>query len=73
MPGTYLDAATGKRREAITPTAVANLTGITGTADNALTDVGAAFNQATLNNNFADVATKLNALLTALRAAGVIT
>jgi hypothetical protein len=35
----------------------------TGTANDALTDVGAAFNQATLNNNFADIAAKINYLI----------
>lgn len=35
----------------------------TGTANDALTDVGAAFSQATLNNNFADIAAKINYLL----------
>jgi hypothetical protein len=35
----------------------------TGTADGTIADVGAAFNQATLNNNFADLAAKVNALL----------
>ncbi len=54
-------------------TKIANLTdGTTGTANDALTDVGAAFNQATLNNNFADVAAKINAILAALRANGIV-
>lgn len=44
----------------------------TGTANDTLVDVGAAFNQATLNSNFADLAAKVNAILTALRAAGTI-
>jgi hypothetical protein len=35
----------------------------TGTADGTLADVGASFSQATLNNNFADLAAKLNAVL----------
>lgn len=44
--------------------AVADLTdSSTGTADGTIADVGAAFNQATLNNNFADLAAKINALL----------
>ena len=34
----------------------------TGTADGTVADVGAAFSQATLNNNFADVVAKINAL-----------
>lgn len=43
----------------------------TGTADNTVADVGAAFNQATLNNNFADLTAKINAILTALDGAGI--
>ena len=43
---------------------VAELTdSTTGTADGTLADVGASFSQATLNNNFADLAAKLNAVL----------
>lgn len=38
----------------------------TGTADGTIADVGAAFNQATLNNNFADVTAKINAILKVL-------
>ncbi|MFM2126257.1 MAG: hypothetical protein RL328_2708 [Acidobacteriota bacterium] len=34
----------------------------TGTADGTLADVGASFSQSTLNNNFADLAAKVNAL-----------
>ena len=34
-----------------------------GTADGTLADVGASFNQATLNNNFADLAAKVNYLI----------
>jgi hypothetical protein len=39
----------------------------TGTADGTIADVGAAFNQATLNNNFADLAAKINAILKTLK------
>lgn len=35
----------------------------TGTADGTLADVGAAFSQTTLNNNFADLAAKVNYLI----------
>lgn len=53
--------------------AIASLTdSTTGTADGTLADVGAAFAQATLNNNFADLAAKVNAILAALRAHGLI-
>ncbi|HEU4708752.1 MAG TPA: hypothetical protein VFS17_05515 [Methylophilaceae bacterium] len=34
-----------------------------GTADGTIADVGGSFNQATLNNNFADLAAKVNALI----------
>jgi hypothetical protein len=54
-------------------TKIASLTdSTTGAANDTLTDVGAAFNQATLNNNFADVAAKINAILAALRANGIV-
>lgn len=43
---------------------VAELTdSTTGTANDTLTDVSAAFSQATLNNNFADIAAKVNYLI----------
>ena len=43
-----------------------------GTADNAVADVGAAFNQTTLNNNFADVASQINDIRTVLRNLGLM-
>lgn len=53
--------------------AIADLTdSTTGTANNTLTDVGGSFAQATLNNNFADLAAKVNAILAALRNVGLI-
>jgi hypothetical protein len=52
--------------------AIPNLGVSVGTADGTVADVGAAFNQATLNNNFRDLADKLNAVLQALRDANVI-
>lgn len=45
----------------------------TGTASNTIADVGAAFTQATLNNNFKSLATKLNEVLAALEASSVTT
>lgn len=69
---TYLDPAAGKRRETYTPVAVANLTEGPGTANGTVADVGASFNQTTLNDNFKDLSTKLNALLTECRKAGII-
>lgn len=52
--------------------AIASLTAATGTADDTVADVGASFAQATLNNNFKDLATKINSILVALRDAGII-
>lgn len=69
----YLDPAAGKRREATgAAVTVANLTEGPGTADGTIADVGAAFSQATLNNNFRDLSAKLNALLVECRKAGII-
>lgn len=51
----YFDSANGAEAELTDST--------TGTADGTLADVGAAFSQATLNNNFADLAAKVNYLL----------
>lgn len=69
---TYLDPAAGKRREQYTPVAVTNLTEGPGTANGTVADVGATFNQTTLNDNFKDLSTKLNALLVECRKAGII-
>lgn len=70
----YLDPAAGKRRESSGAAAVAvtNLTEGPGTADGTVADVGASFNQTTLNNNFRDLSAKLNALLTECRKHGII-
>jgi hypothetical protein len=55
------------------PTDIVALTdSTTGTADNTVADVGAAFNQATLNNNFADLIAKINGLRTRLRTLGLM-
>jgi len=52
---------------------VADLTQGPGTADGTVVDVSATFNQGTLNDNFKDLSTKINAILAALRSAGIIT
>lgn len=44
----------------------------TGTTDGTVSDVGAAFNQATLNNNFAELTVKYNELRTLLRNYGLM-
>ena len=51
---------------------IASLTAATGTASNTVADVGGAFTQATLNNNFKSLADKQNAVIVALRNAGII-
>lgn len=52
--------------------AVPDLVATVGTADGTLADVGATFAQGTLNDNFRDVQSKINAILAALRAANII-
>lgn len=52
--------------------AITDLTAASGTADGTVADVGAAFNQVTLNDNFKELAVKVNAILAALRANGII-
>jgi hypothetical protein len=47
------------------------LTAASGTADGTIADVGASFNQTTLNNNFKDLATKYNLLRDLLRNYGL--
>lgn len=47
------------------------LTVSVGTTGNTVADVGAAFNQTTLNNNFRVVADKVNEIVTKLKAAGI--
>lgn len=56
----------------VSAAAIADLTAASGTADDTVADVGGAFNQTTLNNNFQDLATKVNLILAALREARVI-
>ncbi len=79
----YLHTAAGQAREtgaenqdilaAVPMAAVADLTAGSGTSDGTVADVGASFNQTTLNNNFQDVATKVNLILARLRTAGLLT
>lgn len=57
--------------EVVQPTRVGQLTdSTTGTPSNTLVDVGVAFSQANVNNNFSSVLTKINAIETRLSAAG---
>lgn len=48
--------------------AIVALTAATGTTGNTVSDVGAAFSQTTLNNNFKVLADKINAILAQLKA-----
>lgn len=68
----YLDPAAGKAREGKQAASVTALTNSNGTADNTIADVGASFSQATLNNNFRDLSDKVNAIIAALKAAGLM-
>lgn len=52
--------------------AIADLTHTVGTADGTVADVGAAFNQGTLNDNFKELTSRLASVLAALRGAGII-
>lgn len=52
--------------------AIPNLTDAFGTADGTIVDVTATPTQGTINDNFQDVTTKINAILAALRAANLI-
>lgn len=51
---------------------IADLTAATGTASATIADVGGSFTQATLNNNFKSLADSQNAILAALREAGIL-
>lgn len=51
---------------------ITSLTAASGTANDTVVDVGAVFSQATINDNFADLAAKINAILVALRASGIV-
>lgn len=47
------------------------LTAATGTASNTIADAGSSFTQATLNNNFKSLASKINEIADALEKAGI--
>jgi len=50
---------------------IADLTHAVGTADGTVDDVGASFNQTTLNNNFREVTDQLDLINAALQNAGI--
>jgi hypothetical protein len=64
-PAAYTQTYNTATRTHANPTATA-LTAASGTADGTVADVGASFNQTTLNNNFQDVATRINQIITDL-------
>lgn len=68
MPPTYDE----DKNQWVGGAAIPDMVVSVGTSDGTLADVGGAFNQTTLNNNFRDLADKQNAILAALRAAGII-
>ncbi|MEU3826455.1 hypothetical protein AB0F36_14220 [Streptomyces sp. NPDC029080] len=68
----YLNPAAGATREGKQAASVTALTNSNGTADNTIADVGTSFNQGTLNNNFRDLSDKVNAIIAALKAAGLM-
>lgn len=67
LTGAAGGTANGSLVDQLTVTAITDST--TGTADGTLADVGGAFSQATLNNNFADLAAKVNTVVTDLTVA----
>lgn len=52
--------------------AIADLVHAVGTADGTVADVGGAFNQGTLNDNFKELSAKVNAILAHLRTHGTL-
>jgi len=59
----------------VTPVARQSVTALSvsvGTADGTVADVGSSFNQTTLNNNFRDLADKINQIRTALVNIGIL-
>lgn len=58
--------------DAVVGATLTDLVAASGTADGTVDDVGGAFAQATLNNNFKEMAVRLNAVTLVLRNAGMI-
>lgn len=52
--------------------AIPDITGLQGTPNSVLVDVTGTPTQAAINDNFADVAAKINGILAALRAANIL-
>jgi hypothetical protein len=68
----YLNPGAGATREGKQAATVTALTNANGTGDNTIADVGSSFSQTTLNNNFRDLSDKVNAIITALKNAGLM-
>lgn len=67
----YNNPTAGKQRTTTPAAAIVSLTVSVGTTGNTVADVGAAFSQTTLNNNFRVVADKINTILTTLKNRGI--
>lgn len=71
----YLNQAAGKAREGGQAASVAPLTNANGTADGTISAMGATWDataQTNANNNFRELSDKLNAVIAALKAAGLM-
>lgn len=62
----------GRLTPAVAQSPIVSLTAANGTASDTIADVGASFNQTTLNNINQSFATKINAMIAALEAAGIV-
>lgn len=51
---------------------IVDLSATAGTANNTIVDAGAAYSQTNVNDNFRDVAAKINEILAALRKSSII-
>lgn len=75
--GTVIDISFGRNdisgrfQNGVKVVGITALTAATGTASDTVADVGGAFNQTTLNNNFKTQAEKINAIIAALDTAGI--
>jgi hypothetical protein len=72
--GGIIDLKTGAifRSNGTQAALLADLGATVGTADGTVADVGGAFNQTTLNNNFRDVVAHINSILAVLKNAGIM-
>jgi hypothetical protein len=68
----YANDKAGRLRRARQGAPVPTLTEGPGTADGVIADVGAGYDPAVLNDNFRELAAIVNALISSLRAAGIL-